>query len=80
MTFRAHTTTDVHEHTYYSIGGGFVVSNASEEVGKNMVKTPFQCNSGDALRYCKQLNVSFADSFARTNMHGTMIKASIIKP
>lgn len=69
MTFRAHTATGVYEHTYYSIGGGFVVSSASEEVGKNMVKTPFQCNSGDdALRYCKQLNVSFAQ-LIRANEH-----------
>ena len=69
MMFRAHISSGVYEHTYYSIGGGFVVSNASEEVGKNMVKTPFQCNSGDdALRYCKQLNVSFAE-LIRANEH-----------
>lgn len=50
------------EQDYYSIGGGFVATQAETSVDNVCTRTLYPCHSGeDIQRYCDQLNVSFSD-------------------
>lgn len=46
---------------YYSIGGGFVVTEESESIAKNPIKTPYPCHKGkDAINFCNDKSLSLS--------------------
>jgi L-serine dehydratase len=52
----------IFEDVYYSVGGGFVVTEQSEVVSNTLAETPFQCNNGaDILSYCAQKNITISE-------------------
>lgn len=47
---------------YYSVGGGFVVTNNPDKNTKKSIKTPYQCNTAqDIIKYCNKLNLRISE-------------------
>lgn len=76
MTFRAQLATDTwREKTYYSVGGGFVVSDAEVEVNgaardrEDDVELPYPCATGAELQeHCHATGLSISE-LVRRNEH-----------
>ena len=63
MTFKAlkkdHT---LFEETYYSVGGGFVVSGSVNTINQNAIVTPYPCHHAAAIAdNCKKLGLRVSD-------------------
>ncbi len=53
---------DVISRHYYSIGGGFVMTDESTDVARNPSVAPYPCHKAeDVIRYCEELNLSFPE-------------------
>jgi L-serine dehydratase len=47
---------------YFSVGGGFVVSNHSDQISQNLIKTQYPCHTAqDILDNCKKLNLTISE-------------------
>ena len=47
---------------YFSVGGGFVITEGEEQVAKNPVKTKYPCHTAlDILDNCKKLNLTMSE-------------------
>ena len=47
---------------YFSVGGGFVITQDSDQVAQNPIKTKYPCHSAqDILNNCKKLNLTISE-------------------
>lgn len=63
ITFKAITIDEKQfEHSYYSVGGGFVTTDGVNTITKNAITTPYPCHKAETiLDYCSQMQLRVSD-------------------